>query len=249
MIDTHCHLLPGLDDGPRTETESLQLAQRIVADGVTHVLCTPHFARMFPTRHEDAVAAFERLRAQLAENSIPLGLDLAAEVGPAAAVTEPIAELERRSIVGRFVLVEILHDTPFPTLETCIDRLQEVGLTPIFAHPERSGDVARHPGTLDPIRARGALVQIVAPSLLGRWGRVVEETAWGLVESGRADLLGSDAHGVRRRRPHLREAADRVAARFGYQAAHELTDRGPASVLRGADPRRESSAPQTAGRT
>jgi protein-tyrosine phosphatase len=246
VIDTHCHLLPGLDDGPWTETEAIQLAERLVVDGTTRVLCTPHYSRMFPTQHEDAVSSFERLRSELSRAGVPLELELAAEIGPAAAVTEPLTELQRRSVAGRFVLVEILPDTPAPTLETCIDRLGEAGLTAIFAHPERSGDVSRHLVELDVARDLGALVQVVAPSLLGRWGPAVEETAWRLVDTGRVDLLGSDAHGVRKRRPHLREAAELVAARVGHAVVRELTERSPASVLRGVDPRREPATSQTA---
>lgn len=248
MIDTHCHLLPGLDDGPRTATESLQLADRLVADGTTRVLCTPHYSRMFPTRHEDAVASFERLRPLLSQAGIPLTLDLAAEVGPAAAVTEPLPELERRSIAGRFLLVEVLHDTPALTLETCVDRLEETGLAVIFAHPERSTEVSRHLAAVDAVRRRGALVQVVAPSLLGRWGPGVEETAWRLVDTGRADLLGSDAHGVLKRRPHLQEAADLVAARVGEEVVLGLTERNPAAVLQGINPRAQGAASKIAGR-
>lgn len=247
MIDTHCHLLPGLDDGPRTETEAVQLARRLVADGTTRVLCTPHFSRMFPTRHGDAVAALDRLRPQLAAGEIPLELELAAEIGPAAAVSEPVTELMQRSISGRFLLVEILPDTPAFTLETCVDRLAESGLTAIFAHPERSGELARDLSAVDEVRNAGSLVQVVAPSLLGRWGPTVEGTAWRLLEAGQVDLLASDAHGVRRRRPHLREAAALVAARIGGSAVRLLTEINPAAVLRGVDPRREGAQPETAG--
>jgi protein-tyrosine phosphatase len=247
VIDTHCHLLPGLDDGPRTGSEAVQLAERLLADGIDRVLCTPHYSRMFPTRHEDAVAALRRLRDELARAGVPIELELAAEVGPAAAVTEPLEEIERRSIAGRFVVVEILPDTPAISLVTCVERLAEAGLIAIFAHPERSPDVGRHLSALDEVRGRGALVQVVAPSLLGRWGPGAEETAWRLVETGRVDLLGSDAHGARRRRPHMREAAALIAARVGRGAVHELTEDNPAAILRGVDPYRKGSAPQTAG--
>ena len=202
---------------------------------------------MFPTRHEDAVSALERLRSALSRAEVALELDVAAEIGPAAAVTEPLAELERRSVARRFILVEVLPDTHAPTLETCMDRLNEIGLTVIFGHPERSADVSRHLSALDFARERGALVQVVAPSLLGRWGPGVAEAAWRIVNTGRADLLASDAHGARKRRPHLREAATLVASRVGHDVVRRLTEESPALVLRGAHPGREGAAPQTAG--
>jgi protein-tyrosine phosphatase len=247
VIDTHCHLLAGLDDGPRTDTESLQLAERLLADGIDRVLCTPHYSSLFPTRHEDAVARLRKLREELSQAGLAVELELAAEVGPAVAVAGPLEEIERRTIAGRFVLVEILPDTPAVTFETCVDRLEGAGLVAIFAHPERSHDLGRHMAELDDARSRGALVQVVAPSLLGRWGPEAEANAWRLVETGRTDLLGTDAHGVRRRRPHLREAAGRIGARVGHDLVRDLTERNPAAVLRGVDPRREGTAPQTAG--
>jgi protein-tyrosine phosphatase len=247
MIDTHCHLLPGLDDGPRTTGDAVKLVHRLQDDGIRRVLCTPHFSRMFPTRHEDAVSALEELRLQLARLGVPMELELAAEIGPAAALGAPLDEIIRRSISNRFVLVEVLPDTPAVTLETCFARLEGAGLTPIFAHPERSADVGRHLSLVDDIRRLGALIQVVAPSLLGRWGRGAASTAWQLVETRRVDLLGSDAHGFRRRRPHLQEASELVAARVGGDVVRELTDRGPAAILRGVHPRPERVPHQAAG--
>jgi protein-tyrosine phosphatase len=87
--------------------------------------------------------------------------------------------------------------------------------------------VQRHLGVLDPFRADGALLQVVAPSLLGRWGPEVEAAAWHLVDTGRADLLGSDAHSTRRRRPHLSEVRDLIAERLGDGVLSELTERRP----------------------
>jgi protein-tyrosine phosphatase len=147
-----------------------------------------------------------------------------------------VNELVKRSIGGRFVVVEVLPDSPGPLFPSTIARLAEAGLAPIFAHPERSRAVQRHVGVLDAARRDGALVQVVAPSLLGRWGDDVRATAWRLVDTGRTDLVGSDAHGVRRRRPHLREAVDLIAERLSPAVAAELTEHRPAFVLDGALP-------------
>lgn len=234
MIDTHCHLIPGVDDGPRDETEAVELARRLVADGIDSVLCTPHYAHLFPYPHERAVEGHASLVAALESERIPLRTTLAAEVHPALAVSEPPEELRRRSIGGRYLLVEVLPDSPGPFFASAMDRLADAGLVPIFGHPERSRTVQRHIGALDAARKAGALVQVVAPSLLGRWGDDARTAAWRLVDTGRADLLASDAHGIRRRRPHLREAAQLVAERLSQSVVTELTERRPALVLEGA---------------
>ena len=203
----------------------------LVADGVEHVLCTPHYSNLFATSHRDATARFAELSAQLTSAGIPLGATLAAEIGPGFAASAPIEEVLARTIAGRFALIEVLSDTSPSALMAIRDRLAEAGVRLVLAHPERSRAVQRHPNVVDPLRADGALVQVVAPSLLGRWGSDVEVAAWRLVDTGRADLLGSDAHGATRRRPHLREVCELIESRLGEGVVAELTERGPMTVL------------------
>lgn len=236
MIDTHCHLLPRLDDGPASDAEAVDLARRLVADGTRRVLCTPHFSNLFPTAHADAVERLRGLVPLLEATGVRLELSLAAEIGPGFAASAPIEELMERTIDGRFALVEVLSDTAPTALAAIRERFAQEGVRLILGHPERCRALHRHPGILDRLREEGALLQVVAPSLLGRWGRRVEAAAWRLVDTGRADLLGSDAHGMKRRRPHLRETCDLIERRLGSGVVAALTEHGPASVLDGAAP-------------
>jgi protein-tyrosine phosphatase len=230
VIDTHCHLLPGLDDGPATLDGALELARVLEGQGVTAVLCTPHYSRAYGATRAEAEEAGRALAALLREHGVALELHVAAEVSDAMAVSAPLAELQARS-AGRYLIVEVLSDTPAVLLETVSSRLGEIGLIPVFAHPERSRAVQHAPGILDAARSAGALVQVVAPSLVGRWGAAVETAVWNLLDRGRVDLLASDAHGVERRRSHLAPAAELVTRRFGTAARAELTVRRPAEVI------------------
>ncbi len=233
MIDTHCHLLPGLDDGPRTPAEALELARALAADGVIAVACTPHFSRQFPTPHAEALERLHELRVELDSAAVPLAITLAAEVSPGHVAALPDDELATRAIAGRYLVVEALPDATPSALATLVERATGLGLAPVLAHPERSRAVQRRVAVLDPLRAAGALVQVVAPSLLGRWGEDVAAAAWRLVDTGRADLLASDAHGTRRRRVHLREATALVRRRLGDGVAAQMTEERPARVVRG----------------
>ena len=233
MIDTHCHLLHALDDGPANVADAVALARRLTEDGISFALCTPHYSELFPTSHADATERLVELREALAEAGIPLETALAAEVGPHFAVSASMDELRRRSIAGRYLLVEVMAVSPAGLFTVVRERLSEAGLVPVFGHPERSRAVQRHPTLIEDARSKGALVQVVAPSLLGRWGRAVASAAWGLVGAGWVDLLGSDAHGARRRGVHLAEAAEHLAARVGPEAATEMMERRPALVVRG----------------
>jgi protein-tyrosine phosphatase len=236
VIDTHCHVLAGLDDGPAEDGEALELARALVADGVTVAVCTPHYSRGFPTDHADAQAAHERLRSILAAEGVPLELVLAAEVGPVHALDAPVDELARRALAKRFLVVEVTPDTPAPFFASLAARLEPEGLLPVLAHPERSRALQRSLAPLDEARRAGAVAQLVAPSLLGRWSETVARTAWQIVEEGLADLLASDAHGAARRRPHLAEAAGEIGRRFGRSAVRWLTEDNPGRVVRGVEP-------------
>lgn len=223
MIDTHCHLLPRLDDGPETGDDALLLASDLVGQGVEHVLCTPHFSTMFPTAHADAVTQLHGLRRLLERAGLPLETSLAAEIGPEMALSARIDEIRERAVDGRFAIVEVVADTPRQTLTAIAERLAAAGLRTVFAHPERCRAIQRRVSIVDQLREEGAMVQVVAPSLVGRWGPGAQAAAWRLVDTGRADLLGSDAHGARRRRPYLREAADLIRSRLGLPVAQALT--------------------------
>lgn len=231
MIDTHCHLLPGVDDGPRTPAEAVQLARQLVGCGVEAVVCTPHYSRQFPVSRDRAVAAHAALRAALVTDGVALETVVAAELSPAFAVTAPLEELTVRALAGSYVVVEALPDTPAPFFATVGDRLAEAGLRAIFAHPELSRAVARRPELLDEERERGALVQVLAPGVSGRRGTQVAETAWELLESGRVDLLGSDAHGRSRPATELADAADLVERRLGRSERERLTEREPRRLV------------------
>jgi protein-tyrosine phosphatase len=236
MVDTHCHLLPGVDDGPRDDGEAVQLARALLRTGVRTVVCTPHFSRQFPTSRQQAAEGYDRLRKALADAGFELNTSLAAEIGAVFAVDATPDQLRGRAIASRFLLVEARPDTPGVFFAAAARRLADLGLDAIFAHPELSRAVRREPAVLDEVRAEGALVQVVAPSLVGRWGNDVAETAWDLVGSGRADLVASDAHGGRRPASDLAVAAEELERELGTEALLDLTERRPGLVAAGRHP-------------
>lgn len=234
MIDTHCHLLAGVDDGPATIDDSVELALALVAQGVESVVCTPHLSRAFPVTQARALEALAALELELGRRRIDLELTLAAEVSDVNAVTLGGAELRERSIAGRYLVVELSRTVTAAAAELLTRRLGAAGLLPVVSHPERLQIVRRDPGSLDGVRALGGLVQVMASSLTGRWGEAVGQTAWELLDTGRADLVASDAHGTLRRRCHLDEARELVCRRAGQACWDELTIAAPARVLGGA---------------
>jgi len=232
MIDTHCHLLPRLDDGPSSDEDAVALAGELVQAGATTIVCTPHFNRRYPTDHEAARERLTHMRTVLADSGLEVQLELAAEVGPATALDGGDEELQRRAISGRFLLVELEPETPAGVLPVLCERVEGLGLTAVFAHPERCRAIQRDLQPLAQARERGALAQVVAPSLGGSWGHTTARTAWALVASARADLVGSDAH-----RPGLRQRLGRVLReleeRVGAAEAHRLLVETPHAIVVG----------------
>jgi protein-tyrosine phosphatase len=237
VIDTHCHLLPGLDDGPATLPGSLDLARALVADGVEHVVCTPHFSRRHLTDVETGLEGLRTVVSALDAAAIPLRLSLAAEVGSTFAAVRDIADLRARAFGRRFVLVELERAATEPVLETLVGRIREAGLVPVLGHPERCAFVQRSPVHLDHAIAAGALVQVVAPSLVAGPESRSAAAAWRLLDSGRVDLIASDAHDVDRRPPRLGAAARLVERRYGPDVAIRLTATNPAALVAGRHPR------------
>jgi protein-tyrosine phosphatase len=232
VIDTHCHLLPGLDDGPRRLQESVALARQLVECGVRQVICTPHFTRRYPTDHQTAARRLHELRAVLDESRVPLMLGLAAEIGSAAACQASQSELTQRTIGTHHLLVELERDTPAGVVEPILDRLALLGCTPVLAHPERCRNVRHRMTIIDAARRHGALIQVVAPSLVGRWGEDVSRAAWRMLDSGRVDILASDSHRAPRHgHDHLKTALALVAKRLGADALRELTVLRPAGIV------------------
>lgn len=235
MIDTHCHLLPGLDDGPVTVDEAVELASLLVRQGVEVVVCTPHLSRQHPVTRADARASLLTLQQALVRHRIDLRMVLAAEVTDVNAVSLDITALRELSVSGRFLIVEFNASATAWAVESVARRMVDLGLVPVIAHPERLGAYAREPEMIEGARALGALVQVVAPSLTGQWGETVARVAWELLAAGRADIVASDAHGVGRRSPCLDAARELVVGRLGTARWDELTAAAPARMLEGVD--------------
>ena len=171
MIYIHCHLLPGIDDGPRDEAEALMLAQALVQDGVTHVVCTPHvFPGRYANNRRSIAEAFAAFRRRLLEADIDLGLSFAGEVrlGP-----EVIALLERDEIPflgvqsdGRKTMLLELPDGQIPVgADRLVDRLLNHGVRPIIVHPERNRMVMDDPRRMTAFARMGCRMQLTAASL------------------------------------------------------------------------------------
>jgi protein-tyrosine phosphatase len=227
MIDLHCHLLPGVDDGPGTLAESLELCRIAVADGTTRAVVTPH---IHPGRWENSRATVGRacaeLQRELDGQGIPLQLGFAGEVR----VTDAIpAQVDRGDIPFygevdgyRIMLLEFPHGHIVPGSEKLARWLLDRGVRPLIAHPERNRQVMRDPSELQPYLDLGCWLQVTAGSVTGQFGERCEAVARGLLARDAVHVLASDGHNDGARPPVLRKAYECVALAFGESRAQRL---------------------------
>ena len=203
MIDLHSHILPGVDDGPATIEESLEIARRAAADGVRVIAATPHVRDDYPTEAATMERLVAELREAIHEERIPVDVRPGGEIAIDWLDRLSDDDLRRFGLGGspRYILLEFPYAGWPLSLHEWVFRLVTREITPVIAHPERNADVQHDPDELRPLVDAGALVQVTAASLDGRIGRSSRAAAFTLIERGLAHLLASDAH-----TPHVREA-------------------------------------------
>ena len=238
MYDLHCHLLPGIDDGPAELSVSLEMARMAVADGITIVACTPHiYPGLYDNDAPGIRAAIARLRQHLEAQGIALHLVEGADVHLAPGLATAIAEGRVPTLAGsRYLLFEPPHHVAPPRFEQSVFELMAAGIVPVVTHPERLTWVEEHYDMFVRLAGRGAWMQVTAGALTGRFGKRPRYWAERFVGEGHAMLLATDAHDPRRRPPLLAEGRDAAARLIGAAAAQDLVVTHPALILRNATP-------------
>jgi protein-tyrosine phosphatase len=233
VIDLHCHVLPGIDDGPDTIEDSLALAGAAASAGTRVMVATPHVSWEYQNDAATITKLARELNARLAQDGVALEVLVGAEIAMTRAADIEAAQLAHLTLGGGGCL---LIEPPFaPTvtgIEMLIYRLQSTGYRVVLAHPERCAAFQRDRSVLDALGRSGVLMSITAGSLVGRFGREVRRFASQLVTDEMVHTVSSDAHDTVRRPPTL--AADIEQA--GFAALAEWWTRAvPEALLRGAE--------------
>lgn len=238
MIDLHCHLLPGIDDGATDLEMALRMARIAAADGIHTIACTPHiYPGMYDNDAGGIRAAIAVLQAALDEAGIALRLVEGADAHLVPGLLGEIRAGRIPTLAGsRFLLLEPPHHVAPPRFEEALFELVAAGVVPVITHPERLTWVETHYELFERLVERGCWMQITAGALTGRFGRRVRYWGERFVGEGRAHLLATDAHHPVRRPPLLAEAREAAARLVGAEEAMHLVITRPAAILTDAPP-------------
>ncbi|MHB8724060.1 MAG: tyrosine-protein phosphatase [Casimicrobiaceae bacterium] len=243
MIDLHCHLLPGIDDGAPDEATSLAMARIAVADGIRVTACTPHiYPGLYENDTRGILARIAALQSRLDEEGIALRLVCGAD---AHLTPELIVRLKAKTAPtlngGRYFLLEPPHHVMPPRFEESVFEIMVSGYVPVITHPERLTWIKSHYDIFDRLARRGAWMQVTAGSLVGRFGPDAQYWGERMAGEGLVHLLATDAHGVKTRPPRLEEGRAAAERFVGAEEARRLVVERPQAILDSALP--ESVAP------
>lgn len=234
MIDLHCHILPGLDDGAATVEESCRMARLAVGSGVTDIAATPH---CMPGRFENfAGPALERalgeLRRRLAEEGIPLRLHAGMEVFATPELPRQLEEGQLLTLGGsRYLLIEFAFGETEWFVQRTLRAVEAGTLVPVIAHPERYYFVQDNPAILSAWAEEGRVIQLNKGSFFGMFGRRAARAAHWCLDRGCVHLIGSDAHSPYRRTTRLEDIYDYAADFTAPEIADLLLRDNPAAIL------------------
>ena len=232
VFDIHCHILPEVDDGPKSWDIAVEMCRMAAADGITHMVATPHANDRYAYDRNYLKVILEQLQAKVGTSpQLSLGCDFHLSYDN----LERVLEQPHTYTIGdtNYLLIELSNFSVPIQIADCFIRLGDRGLTPILTHPERNPILQQTPQRILEWAEQGCLVQVTASALTGFWGERPEIIARWLLDRSAVHFLATDAHDTKRRVPILSKARDVAVDIVGAEYAEALVEANPAAVVTG----------------
>jgi protein-tyrosine phosphatase len=245
VIDLHCHVLAGIDDGPRTIEESLALARAAGAAGTRTLVATPHVSWEFRNQAQTIERMVEELNRVLRREAVAVDVRPGAEIAMTRLADLAPTELSRLTLGnGRWLLVEPPFTLVAAGLDVLIADLQRQGYRVLLAHPERCPAFHADRSMLERLVDSGVLGSLTAGSLDGKFGAPVQRFSLELLSAGLVHNVASDAHDDSNRPPTIAGELEHAGL---APLAEWLTQSVPAAILDGGEipPRPDVELPPT----
>jgi protein-tyrosine phosphatase len=232
VIDIHCHILAEVDDGPKSWDIAEEMCRMAVADGIEHIVATPHANHRYHYDREYLSGVVDYLRHLVgAAPRLSLGCDFHLSYEN---LQDAMARPQRYTIEGsNYLLMELSNYSVPAQLDDYFTQLGAKGITPIITHPERNPILQRKPQRILQWVELGCAVQITASAITGAWGERVWRTAEWLLKRDAVHVLASDAHDTKHRTPLLSAARHAAAKICGGDVARALVDDNPRAIVNG----------------
>ncbi|HZP22720.1 MAG TPA: CpsB/CapC family capsule biosynthesis tyrosine phosphatase [Terriglobales bacterium] len=232
MVDIHCHILPGIDDGSQSWEMTAEMCRMAAEDGITHVVATPHANHLYVYSRERYTEMLGQLHdAADGRLTFSLGCDFHFS-------TENIRDAldhPRRYTIGdtQYLLIEFSDYSIPASVNDEVFALRSHGMVPIITHPERNPLLQRKPELVLNLVEEGCLVQVTANAVTGGWGARAQKMAGWLLQRRAVHVIASDAHDPVRRRPIMSEAREALVKQAGAEIAEALFRGNPEAIVEG----------------
>ena len=232
MIDIHCHILPGVDDGARDLDDALTMARLAVEDGITHIFATPHHESFGPIRRAEVIDWVAGLQTALDAADIALTILPGYEVRLHGRVLNDWDENLAGPLADtRYILAEPLFNHYDHNTDRILFEMFDRGYLPVMAHPERIVPVQHNLRLIEPFLKRGGITQINSHSLTGYHGYQAKQVAETMLREGIVHIIASDAHNAQRRGPALSIAREVAASIVGQAQAEAMVTSTPQAIV------------------
>ncbi|WP_143461880.1 tyrosine-protein phosphatase [Levilactobacillus enshiensis] len=237
LIDLHCHILPGVDDGAKDLPMALEMAKAAVEQGISNILLTPHHMDGDYTNHKDDVLKkTEVFQQEIVNAGIPLKVFPGQEVHLTGELLQAIDDDDILFMDegGKYLLLELPHSGVPEYTEEMLFELMARGITPVIAHPERNHGFQKEPDKIFDFIEMGCLTQLTSSSYLGVFGKKVETLTDKLIRANLGFVFSSDAHNFEGRRFLMNDAFKKLKKHEGTRKA-ELFNSNARSIINGEE--------------
>lgn len=227
MIDIHCHILPGIDDGAKTMEDSVDMAKAALEEGIHTIIATPHHKNgKYTNIKSDILPLVDRVNTRLKEEGVDVTILPGQEV---RIFGEVIEDFKRGDILllngdSQYLFIEFPSNHVPRYTERLLYDIQLAGLTPVIVHPERNSELIERPEKLYELVKNGACTQVTASSLTGYFGKKIQKFSQQIIEANLTHFIASDAHNTHNRNFKMNEAMDFIEKQYGMDQLYFFTE-------------------------
>jgi protein-tyrosine phosphatase len=230
VVDIHSHILPEVDDGPKSWDVSVAMCRAAASDGITHQVATPHANDRYHYDREYLLGLLAHLQSLIGDTpKLSLGCDFHLSYDN---MQDVLANPSRYAIgETRYMLVELSNYSVPQQTTDCFMQLGDRGITPVITHPERNPILRESPQRVVEWAEQGCVIQVTGSALTGFWGERVRRAAQWLIERQAVHVLATDAHETEKRVPVLSTARDAAAEICGAEVAEAMVQANPHAIV------------------